>query len=263
MRARVRTVQARLLPHGPLDVLRQVALFMVAYYGYQLVRGAIDGPTSTALAFQHARDLIDIERSLGIFVEPAVNTWAQGSTVITDFASWMYLNAQFSVTIGALIFLYLRHNDSFYFVRNMFVVAMAIALVGYALFPTAPPRLLPEWGFSDSVAQFTGVSHDSVAVNTLFNPYAAVPSMHIAFSLMIGVPLSLLASWRAVKVFWALYPLLVLFVIVATANHFIADAVLGACTAGAAAYSASWLARARPGAWAFAASRSREKIAQI
>jgi len=251
MRARVRTLQARLLPHGLLDVVRQVALFMVAYYGYRYVRGAIDDPTSTALAFEHARDLISIERSLGIFVEPAINAWSENSSAITALASWIYINAQFSVTVFSLVYIYLRFNRNFYFVRNMFMVAMGIALLGYALFPTAPPRLMPEWGFIDSVSVYTGVSHDSVAVTALFNPYAAVPSMHIAFSLMIGIPLSLLATWRPVKIFWALYPLLVFFVIVATANHFIADAFLGALTAGCAAYAASWMARVRPQAWAF------------
>ena len=63
---------------------------------------------------------------------------------------------------------------------------MGIALVGYIVFPTAPPRLMPEWGFTDSVAQFTGVDADIGAGNALFNPFAAVPSMHVAFSLMIG-----------------------------------------------------------------------------
>lgn len=251
MRARVQGLQARLLPHGPLDVLRQVALFAIAYYGYSIVRGALSGPTSTSLAFEHGRDLIMIERSLNIFIEPAVNTWAEGIGVVSGAASWLYLNAQFSITVGALVYLYLRHNDRFYFVRNMFMVAMAIALVGYVVFPTAPPRFFPEWGFVDSVAQFTGVSNDSVAVNALVNPYAAVPSMHVAFSLMIGIPLSKLVKHRALKVFWALYPLLVTFVIVATANHFLADAFFGACTALAAAWAAQQLAKVRPHAWAF------------
>jgi hypothetical protein len=163
----------------------------------------------------------------------------------------MYINAQSSVTLGALVFLYLFHNRSFYFVRNMFVVAMAIALVGYLLVPTAPPRFFPEWGFFDAVANFTGVSHDSVAVNALFNPYAAIPSMHVAFALMIGVPLVKLSRRRVVKIAWALYPLLVTFVIVATGNHFLADAFLGALTAALAAWAAAWLARARPAAWSF------------
>ena len=251
---RVRNIPTRLLPHGPLDAARQVGLFVLAYYVYRIVRGHVDG--RVAVAYQHARDLIHIERTLHVFVEPSVQAWTSGSHILTDGASWMYINAQTSVTLGALAWLYLSRNESFYFVRNMFVVAMAIALVGYIVFPTAPPRFLPEWGFSDTVADLTGVHADSATANALFNPYAAVPSMHVAFALMIGVPIARLVRSRVARVFWLGYPLLVTFVIVATANHFLADALLGALTAGAGAYAASWLARARPGAWRFATARA-------
>ncbi|MGH2854940.1 MAG: phosphatase PAP2 family protein, partial [Solirubrobacteraceae bacterium] len=81
--------------------------------------------------------------------------------------------------------------------------------------------------------------------------YAAVPSMHVAFALLIGWPLARLVRWRALRVLWLVYPLLMAFVIIATANHFILDAVLGALTAGVSAYGASWLARARPAVWRF------------
>jgi membrane-associated phospholipid phosphatase len=168
-------------------------------------------------------------------------------------ASWLYVNAQTSVTIGALLYLYLCHNRSFYFVRNMFMIAMAIALVGYIVFPTAPPRFMPEWGFIDSVSDFTGVhvSDTSTSMHALFNPYAAVPSMHVAFALMIGWPLARLVRSPVVRVLWLAYPFLMTFVIVVTANHFLIDALLGALTAAASAYGAIWLARARPGVWRF------------
>ncbi len=252
MLARARVLQARLLPQGWLDVLRQVALFGAAYLAYRLVRGLVEGDANAA--FAHARDLISLELTLHIFVEPSIQAWASSSKVLMDFSSWMYVNAQTTVTIGALVYLYLRHNRSFYFVRNMFVIAMAIALIGYVVFPTAPPRFMPEWGFIDSVSNFTGmhISHASATMTALVNPYAAVPSMHVAFALMIGWPLARLARHRIVSVLWLLYPFLMAFVIIATANHFIFDAILGALTAGAAAYGASWLARARPEVWRFA-----------
>ena len=131
-----------------------------------------------------------------MFVEPSVQAWASGSHVVMGCSSWLYVNAQTTVTVGALLYLYLRHNRYFYFVRNMFMIAMAIALVGYIVFPTAPPRFMPEWGFIDSVSDFTGVhvSHASASMNALFNPYAAVPSMHVAFALMIGWPLARLVA---------------------------------------------------------------------
>jgi PAP2 superfamily protein len=256
MRGRLYCLQARALPHGPLDVVRQVALFGLAYYAYRLVRGQVDDPAGAAVAFANARELIDIERALHVFVEPGVQTWALAQPVIVDVASWIYINAQTTVTLSALAFLYLVHNRSFYFVRNMFMVAMAIALVAYIVYPTAPPRFFPEWGFVDSVSEFTGISHDSVAVNALFNPYAAVPSMHVAFALMVGLPLARLSRTRGARILWALYPVLVTWVTVATGNHFFADAVLGAATAAVAASTAAWLARARPAAWAFTPSQA-------
>ncbi|HTR72524.1 MAG TPA: phosphatase PAP2 family protein [Solirubrobacteraceae bacterium] len=255
--ARARALQARLLPHGWLDVLRQVALFGVAYLAYRLVRGLVEGEANTA--FAHALDVISLELSLHIFVEPSVQAWASSSRLVMDFCSWMYVNAQTTITLAGLVYLYVRHNKSFYFVRNMFMIAMLIALVGYTVFPTAPPRFLPEWGFIDSVSNFTGVhvDHASATMTALVNPYAAVPSMHVAFALMIGWPLARLAKHRFVKALWLAYPFLMAFVIVVTANHFIFDAILGALTAGASAYGASWLARARPQAWRFSAPAAR------
>src|ERR1700730_9073885 len=155
MVARARLLQARVLPQGWLDVLRQFFLFFAAYVAYTLVRGLVEGRGTAA--FQSARELSSIERSLHLFVEPSVQAWASGSHFVMVSASWLYVNAQGPVTIGALLYLYLRHNRNFYFVRNMFIIAMALALVGYIVFPTAPPRFLPEWGFIDSVSDLTPV----------------------------------------------------------------------------------------------------------
>jgi hypothetical protein len=255
MSARLGCIMARLLPRGPLDVVRQVLLFALAYSAYRVVRGAVDDPAGAAVAFHNGRNLIHLEQSLGVFFEPHVQAWAASKPVIMDAAAWLYVNAQFTVTIAALVYLYLVHNRSFYFVRNMFAVAMGVAIVGYVLLPTAPPRFFPEWGFADSVAELTGVRHDSVVVNALFNPYAAIPSMHVAFALMLAVPIARLAEHRFTRVAWSLYPVVVTFVIVATANHFFTDAVAGGITAGIGACVAAWLAHVRPGAWAFEDAR--------
>jgi hypothetical protein len=251
MVARARLLQARVLPHGWLDALRQVSLFAAAYLAYRLVRGIVETQANTA--FAHARDLISLERGMHLFVEPSIQAWASGSHAVMLVASWWYINAQTTITVAALIYLYLRHNQSFYFVRNMLMIGMAIALIGYVAFPTAPPRFMPEWGFIDSVSDFTGlrVSSASASANALTNLYAAVPSMHVAFAMMIGWTLTRLVKPRPLKVLWALYPFLMTFVIIVTANHFIFDALLGAVTAGASAYGATWLARARPAAWTF------------
>src|SRR5918992_4128309 len=241
---------ARFLPQGWPDLLRQILLFCGAYWLYRIVRGMTDGRVGEA--FDNARELIGLERGMGLFFEPAVHAWAEGTSWLIDGASWMYVNSHFTITTLALAFIYLRRNPSFYFVRNMFMVAMGIALVGYAAYPTAPPRLMPEWGFTDSVAAFTGVEADSASADMLFNPYAAIPSMHVAFALMLGVTMARMSRRRWAKALWLAYAPVVTFVVVATANHWWIDGFLGAVVALVSAVCAHGLfARARPEVWAW------------
>jgi hypothetical protein len=254
MRSRLRTIERSVLPRGWKDLLRQILLFAVAFGLYNLVRGLV-GQGSIYKPFGDAMRIIDLERTLHVFVEPSIQAWAQNKHWLMDVADWTYLNGHFLITLVALAWIYTRRNRSFYFVRNMFMISMALALVGYGLFPTAPPRLMPEWGFTDSVSQFLlGSSRhiDNGPGSAFLNMYAAVPSMHVCFAVMIGWSMSRLVSWRPAKVAWRLYPLLVTFVVVATANHYLADVFLGCVAAGVAALlSKQLLARARPDVWAF------------
>jgi hypothetical protein len=251
----VRWIESRLLPHGWTDLLRQIGLFTVAFLLYDLVRGLAADNGNLYKPFGDAMRIINLERTLHIFIEPSVQAWAENEHVLMDALDWTYLNGHFFITVAALAFIYTRRNDSFYFVRNMFMIAMALALVGYWLYPTAPPRLMPEWGFTDSISQFvTGGTGfiDNGPAKAFTNFYAAVPSMHVCFAVMLGWPMARLASHRTAKIAWSLYPLLVTFVVVATANHFLIDVFLGVLTAGISALLAQrLLARARPDAWAF------------
>ena len=242
----------RRLPKGIGDALRQVALFAAAYLAYRLVEGAVNVSNSNPAPFSHARDLISLERSLGVFVEPTIQSWAYGSHALIVGATYIYITAQTFILFGLLLYLYLAHNRSYYFVRNMMFVAMAIGLLGYAFYPTAPPRFLPNWGFVDTVSQVTNTSPRNNAIqNVLVNPYAAVPSMHVACAAMLGWTLVFLVrNWLA-RVCWALWPVLLTFVTLVTANHFLIDTVLGLATAGVAAIVAYRLARVRPHVWAF------------
>jgi membrane-associated phospholipid phosphatase len=214
-----------------------------------MVRGAVDG--QVAAAFSHASDVISIERSVHLFFEPQLQGWVDRVGWLEDVANFMYVNSQFLVTTTFIVWLYVARNESFYYVRNMFAIAMTLALVGYILYPTAPPRYMPEWGFHDSVTDFVGDGAANTAT-VLYNPFAAVPSMHVAFALMVGIPCAVLVRWRVLKVLWCVYPVLVTFVVIATANHFWFDAVTGALVAAVSAVTAhALLARARPHAWSF------------
>jgi membrane-associated phospholipid phosphatase len=237
------------MPRGPADAARQWLLFAAAYYVYRLVRGLVDGHPN--VAYQHARDILDLERDLHTFVEKDIQQWAVSNPFLIHAANWLYVNSHFLVTTVFLIWLYTMRNHAYYFVRNMFLVSMVFALAGYVFFPTAPPRFLPEWGFQDTVADYFGNAASQTA-SVLYNPYAAIPSMHVAFALMIAVPAIQLVRGRALKAIWMFYPLLVTFVVVATGNHFWFDAALGALIAGCSALLAkAAFARARPEAWAW------------
>src|ERR687896_1198145 len=216
MRTLPQRFAARFLPQGWTDVLRQILLFCGAYWLYRIVRGMTDGRVGEA--FGNARELIGLERGLGLFFEPAVHAWAESTRWLIDGASWTYVNSHFAITTFTLAFIYLRRNRSFYFIRNMFMVAMGIALIGYAAFPTAPPRFMPEWGFTDSVAEFTGVAPDSASADLLFNPFAAIPSMHVAFALMLGVTMARMTRRRWAQALWLAYTPLVTLGVVGTAK---------------------------------------------
>jgi hypothetical protein len=240
----------RRLPRGWGDVFAQLGLFVLADVLYETVRGLAEGRAT--LAFSNAEWVIGAEKATGTFFEPALQAAILDHQWLVAAANWAYMNTHFVITTGFLVWLYLFRNQAFYFVRNMFMVAMALALVGYTLFPTAPPRLVPGEGFVDTITAYAEVGHNSALVELFVNPYAAVPSMHIAFALMIGVSGALICRHRALRVLWTLYPLLVFFVIIVTANHFWLDAAAGAVVAAAAAVVAhTLLARVRPGAWSW------------
>jgi membrane-associated phospholipid phosphatase len=238
------------LPKGWPDALYQLGLFALADLCYETVRGVSE--SNTAAAFENARQIISFEKGMGLFFEQSLQAWAMGSRLLIDFTNFMYVNSHFVVTTAFLVWLYLRHNDRFYFVRNMFMVAMGLAIVGYVAMPTAPPRFLPELGFVDTIAYYADVHHDSAFVALFFNPYAAVPSMHVAFSLILAGPAMLIVRRWYLKVLWAFYPALVAFVVIVTGNHWWFDAAVGVVVAGVAALVArTVLSRLRPADWAW------------
>ena len=249
MTARIAFVRGRVLPNGWVDLLRQCSLFGLAYLLYRVVEGAVD--SNASLAFAHSRELIAFERSLGVFVEPQIQSWATSSHLLMVISTYVYINAQTTILVALLLYLYIAHNRNYYFVRNMLFVGMAIGLIGYGVFPTAPPRFLPEWGFIDTIHQVTGVAGTSTISTIFFNPYAAVPSMHVACAVMLGWSFVRLVRNRVAKVFWALWPLFITFMTVITGNHFLIDAVLGLLVAGVSLVAARCLAALRPHVWTF------------
>jgi PAP2 superfamily len=245
------------LPKGWGDAGRQLGILALVDLAYELVRGVAQGQRAVALA--HGQQLIEVERSTHTFFEPSLQAIVLPVHWLIDVANQVYLNSQFTITLSFLVWLYVFRNESYYFVRNMFVVAMGLALIGYTLYPTAPPRMFPERGFVDTIVDFSRVNHDSAVAKIFINPYAAVPSMHVAFALMIGVTGVRVARRWFARAFWACWPALVVWVVIVTANHYWIDAALGAMVAAAAALVAHrLLAPARPEAWSWQAAAPQE-----
>jgi membrane-associated phospholipid phosphatase len=245
------------LPKGWGDAGRQIGILVGVDVIYQLGRGVADHSRADAIA--HGAQVIDFERSTHSLFEPDVQAFFLPVHWLIDVANQLYLNAQFSIALGFLVWLYLFRNESYYFVRNMFVVSMCLALIGYVGYPTAPPRMFPHDGFVDTITEFSDVNHNSTLAKIFINPYAAVPSMHCAFALMIGASGVMACRHWWSKAWWAFWPLLVAWVVIVTGNHYWVDVALGWMVAlAAAAIAQGALARARPEAWAWRSRAPRE-----
>jgi hypothetical protein len=249
-----RRALAQLLPRGPLDLLIQFALLAIAYYAWRYARGAVDG--SMSVSFSHARDLVSAERSVGLLIEPGLQQWGIGAGWPAEVARWGYANLHFNGSCLMLAILYFRYRGSFGFVRNAVFAAMAISVLGYALFPTAPPRFLPELGLDPSSAVTGNTPLLSGPGDPLFNPFAAVPSMHVGLSVILAWSLGMLVRPRLLKAAFFAYPLLMTYVVVASGNHFWLDAALGLLTAALATGVAMLLARLNSD-WSFGPLRRR------
>lgn len=246
------------LPRGWADLFRQLLLYLIADTFYELARGMADGRAN--LAFANGERVMDVQRSMGLFFEPDIQGWIHQWNWVIDFANTIYLNSQFTVAVAFLIWLYLFRNEYYYFFRNMLFVSMGLALVGYIGFPTAPPRMYPEYGFIDTVNAQSSVNHDSALAKLFINPFAAVPSMHCAVALMIGGTGFMVCRNVFARAFWGAWPLLVAWVTVVTANHYWIDAVLGWMVAGLSfLIAARVLAQIRPETWAWSREAERQR----
>ena len=241
-------LRKRWLPRGPLDLVLQLLLLAGAYWAWRHARGAVEG--GMGVSFSHARDLVSAERSLGLLIEPNVQHWAVNAGWPAEVARWGYANLHFKGSCLMLAVLYIGYRPSYGFVRNAVFAAMAISVIGYAFFPTAPPRFLPELGLDPSSAVTGNDPLLSRPGDALFNPFAAVPSMHVGLSVILAWSLAMLVRPRPLRVLLFAYPLLMTYVVVASGNHYWLDAALGLATAALAVGVALLLGRLNPD-WAF------------
>ena len=210
----------RILPRGYVDFARQLVIWLAFYFGYLAVRGLVDrNPTK---AVMNGIRVINFEqRTMHHLVELTAQQFADSSHILLTAAAWTYWNSEFTVISLAFLWVYLRRHDHFPRFRNALLLTNVIGLIGYVLVPTAPPWMFPSFGFID------GVNHTHTVLGIFGNPYAAMPSLHAADALIVGVALFLACRRWYFKAVWALWPAWVWFCVLATANHFWLDVVAG------------------------------------
>jgi PAP2 superfamily protein len=202
---------------------RELALFGLAYLLYSLGRFVAIGEMDAAVA--NAESIVDLERSLGVDIEQAVQDALTGSWLLWVL-NHLYLAAQLIVVPGALIWLFRRSRTHYEMLRNTVLATWLIALPIYGLFPVAPPRLA-DVGLVDTITTQTGLALDSKLTTSFYNQIAAVPSLHAGFAVAVSAAVAgaLRQRWARIAA-WTWAPLVCL-AVVATGNHFVADIVAG------------------------------------
>ena len=217
---RVVALGRKVHPRGWRDFGLQVVIWLGFYFSYLAVRHVTDRDPAKAVV--NGLRVISLEQRLSHhLLELTVERVADSSSFLLTAAAWTYWNSEFTVIGLTLLWVYLRRHERFTRFRNTILLANLIGLIGFALLPTAPPWMFPGHGFVD------GVNHSSALLQTLANPYAAMPSLHAADALIVGWFLVSTSRTKWAKGLWALWPLWVWFCVVATANHYLLDVLAG------------------------------------
>ena len=226
--------------------LVEALVVAVSFLAYFAVRGAvIDRPEA---AYRHALDVIDIQRALGFFWEDDMNDWIKDRKFLAQTANIVDFWLHFPLIIAFGMYLYYGQRRKYTLVRDTFLASGAIALVVYWLYPVAPPRELPALaiefdnggpvfirGFFDTMQEYLGYGYQASSARAFVNPYAAMPSLHFGWDLLLGAGI-VWASWGR-RWMWLTLPIGIFLpisqlpAITATANHFFLDAAAGAIVA--------------------------------
>ncbi len=205
---------------------------MVCLYAiYDSARGVVVGGAATAI--RNARTVAGIERSLHVFVEPSIQAALTHVPGLVTLFGFGYATFHLGVTGAVLLWLYYRRPGVFARVRTLLVVTTLLALIGFAFFPVAPPRLAGV-GIADTL-NIGRATVESGVLHWLYNPYAAVPSLHMAFAVIAGGSVVAFARHRAVRLVGLGYPVFVAAEVLATGNHFLFDVVTGVAVVAVAA----------------------------
>jgi len=203
----------------------EIILVGIAFLLYFVVRGSVVDRTGEAV--HRAVRIIDFEQKWGFFWELELQTLIMGSRALIQLFNAIYFWLDFPLIVVVGLWLYFWHRHQYTITRDAILSSGAIALVIYHLFPVAPPRLLPGFGFVDTLEVFNNLSYQAQQNQPFVNPYAAVPSLHVGWALLLTI--GIIGATRAKPIWFlaALLPMAQAAAIVFTANHFIFDAIIG------------------------------------
>ncbi len=205
---------------------REILLVAVFYGAYTLVRLLI--PHDEPAAYAHAGQVLRLEHALGLDFELSLNQALMHSESLARLANAFYATAHFVITLTVLVWLYRQRPQHFRWLRTSLMIATGVALIGFWVYPLAPPRFLGGHGFVDPVTAFhTFGLYSSPEAGSMTNQFAAMPSMHAGWALWCAVVVVSLSRRPLIRMAAALYPVVTLMVIFSTANHYLLDAVAG------------------------------------
>lgn len=228
---RVRALLAR------RDAVAQVAVVVGAFAAYEVARHAMQ--PNWAQAFANARRIESVEQMLGVAWEQSLQRAFLAIPDLIQALNIFYFVGHFLFTAIFFVWLYRRSWDGFRSFRDAFLIATAISVVIHWLFPTAPPRLAGV-GLEDTLLVLSGIDIGSPTSAAYSNPVAAVPSLHAAYALGVGIGLIRYGRSPLVRIAGVVYPPLVIVTIVVTGNHFVLDAVAGIAVLGASFLAVHW-----------------------
>jgi hypothetical protein len=210
--------------HGIGRFVEEVCLILPAGLLYFSVRGLERADMS--VAFDHARDVVSLERSLGIFVEPRLQRAIIDHPALVNLVNWIYVWAHWPVILGWVVWMWTRHRGAYPIYRNAVLISGAAGMAVFALYPVAPPRLVPDLGLVDTIALRSN-SYRVLQPPSLTNIYASMPSLHFGWNLLVGIAIFRHARTVLGRLFGILLPIAMFSAIVLTANHYILDGVTG------------------------------------
>lgn len=204
----------------------EFAIWGLVYGSYLALRGA--SIARPGVAFEHAHAVVGLEQTLGLFQEARIQ---DASDAVAGLVSAYYLVGFGPLLALTAAWLLMRRPQHYRELRTVLLISIAIAGVIYVAYPVAPPRLA-DLGIADTVGLS---SHDTGSfVGVRFNPYAAMPSMHVGWSLLLGVCGVRAAPPRIVRTFFSIHPAVMVLTVTATGNHYLLDSIAGAAVAGLA-----------------------------